>query len=390
MSTQQKRKGNYKRKWNTKSVKQFIKDNNIQVELLSEYIDMYQKMIFKCKCGDLFKTNWHEFNNKKFPKRQCNKCGRKKTNDKDKITCEFIKKYLNDNNYTCKLISDVYINCDSKLEFECMCGNHFFSSWSNIKKMSGLCKKCVAYKKSISLRRSNDELHNQIDDIYGKNQFLLLDRNFSRIKVKHLICQNEFEIKQSHFINGQGCKFCNLKKRDFGALTNETFLNRLSGYINDFEFLNKYVNNRTLVTIKCKKCQNIFQQTPSHIFDRGIYCKSCNGSRGEQSIERYLKTNDINYIAQYKFKNCKNKQPLSFDFYLFDYNICIEYQGIQHYKAIDYFGGKKGHEEQVVRDNIKRQYCKDNNITLLEISYKEFNNINKILDSFLCDQKVVI
>lgn len=67
-----KRSGNYKRKWDTKTCKQFIRDSNIDVELLSEYIDSYEKMIFRCSCGNIFETNWHEFNNKKFPKRQCN------------------------------------------------------------------------------------------------------------------------------------------------------------------------------------------------------------------------------------------------------------------------------------------------------------------------------
>lgn len=397
--SQIKRQGNYRKKWNTDTVKQFIKDNNIEVELLSEYVDMYEKMLFRCKCGNLFETNWHEFNNKKFPKRQCNECGRKKTNTTKKnsqnskrpiITCKYISDYLKKHGYTCKLISTEYIDCDSKLEFECECGNRFFASWSNIKKMSGLCKECTSLKRSVNIRKSDDNLQQQIDEIYGENQFTLLDRFFSRIKVKHLVCQNEFEIKQCHFIDGQGCKFCNLKNRDFGALTNEEFLKRVSGCISDFVFLSEYKNNHTPIVIKCERCGNIFQQIPYHIFDRGIYCNSCNGTKGEQSIERYLRINNIDFIAQYRFEDCKDKKPLPFDFYLPDYNICIEYQGIQHYKPIEYFGGENRFIGQTKRDAIKREYCQNNNITLLEISYKEFNDIDKILDSLLCDMKAVI
>ena len=351
---------------------------------------MNTKMTFKCKCGELFVSSWHNFNDKRFPKRQCNKCGRKKPNDKNKITCNTIIKYLKENNYTCKLISTEFINCDNKLEFQCKCGNHFFCSWSSIKKTNGLCKECTRLNKSIKLRKSNEDLQKQIDEIYGKNQFLLLDRNFSRIKIKHLICQNEFELKQTHFISGQGCKFCNYENNDFGALTNEVFLSRVSHYTNDFDFLSKYKNNHTPIIIKCKKCEYIFQQTPCHIYDRGICCGSCNGSRGEQSIERYLKSNNIKYVMQYRFDGCRHKNLLPFDFYLPDYNICIEYQGKQHYEPVEYFGGEKSFKTQILRDNIKREYCKNNGIILIEISYKDFKNINQILNNTLFCEEVVV
>jgi hypothetical protein len=60
---------------------------------------------------------------------------------------------------------------------------------------------------------------------------------------------------------------------------------------------------------------------------------------------------------------------LSFDFYLPNERICIEYNGQQHYKSCDIFGGEEGFEKQQIRDNIKRQYCKDNGIKLIEIPY---------------------
>ena len=315
---QQKRQGNYKRKWNTEVVKQFIVDNDIEVELLSEYVDMYEKMTFKCKCGNLFVTNWHEFNNKKFPKRQCNKCGREKPNDRNKITCESIKKYLKDNNYTCKLISTVYIDCDSKLEFECICGNHFFASWSNIKCMSGMCKDCA-----------------------------------------------------------------------MNPITHDDYINRISKYLDRFDVMSEYKGSDKNIDIKCKKCGYIIHQRAKHTYERGIYCPCCDGTKGEQYISNYLSTNDIEFISQYKFEDCKYINPLPFDFYLPKYNMCIEYQGQQHYYAVDFFGGEEKFEKQIKRDNIKRNYCNNNGIILLEISYRDFNNIDNILDSMFVNKEVV-
>lgn len=70
---------------------------------------------------------------------------------------------------------------------------------------------------------------------------------------------------------------------------------------------------------------------------------------------------------------------MRFDFYLPDHNTCIEYDGIQHFKIIEYFGGRSGFMKQKHRDKIKNNYCKENNIKLLRISYNDFNNINNIL-----------
>ena len=51
--------------------------------------------------------------------------------------------------------------------------------------------------------------------------------------------------------------------------------------------------------------------------------------------------------------------------------MCIEYQGIQHYTPIDFFGGENSFIELKNRDKIKRNFCKENNITLIEIKYDE-------------------
>lgn len=374
--------GSYKRKWNTESVRQFILDNNIDVELLSEYIDMYTKMKFKCSCGNIFYTNLHEFNNKKFPKRQCNSCGRNKSNDKNKIKCDDIKKYLIDNNYSCKLLSDTYVNCDSKLEFECECGNHFFASWSNIKKMTGLCKSCSGKLKSNMFSYSIEELNNISNDIYKNNEFKICKRLKNRkILIKHNKCNNTFEIRLDHFINGNGCSICNLSNKDNGNLSNEEFVLRLNNMFPDYEVLDEYINNRTRLRLRCKICNTVFINDASHIFSRGCKCPICNGSIGEISVSNYLKNKKISFIPQYRFDDCIDKRALPFDFYLDELNICIEYQGRQHYEYVDYFGDKDVFEKQLKHDNIKRKYCEDNNIQLIEIPYWEFNNLNLFLDN---------
>ena len=101
--------------------------------------------------------------------------------------------------------------------------------------------------------------------------------------------------------------------------------------------------------------------------------------RRAQSALRFLYTEicDIVYVYQKIFKDCKDKNPLPFDFYLPEYNMCIEYQGQQHYYPVEIFGGKKTFEKQQKHDNIKKEYCQKNNITLFEIPY--YSNLDEEL-----------
>jgi very-short-patch-repair endonuclease len=84
-----------------------------------------------------------------------------------------------------------------------------------------------------------------------------------------------------------------------------------------------------------------------------------------------------------KFKNCKNKKQLFFDFFLPDFNCCIEYDGIQHFEIVEFFGGEKSFNERLINDNIKNDFCEENNISLLRISYKD--NINEILEKIIIE-----
>jgi very-short-patch-repair endonuclease len=90
-------------------------------------------------------------------------------------------------------------------------------------------------------------------------------------------------------------------------------------------------------------------------------------SRGEIIIQNYLMDHNIKYENQKKFKDCKNIFPLPFDFYLPDYNMCIEFDGEQHFKQIHNWR----FEQTLKNDIIKTNFCKNNNIDLLRIKYDE-------------------
>ena len=125
-------------------------------------------------------------------------------------------------------------------------------------------------------------------------------------------------------------------------------------------------------------------------FKDGRRCPKCKKSKGEIEISKILDLYNIKYEEEYRFENCKFKYTLPFDFYLPEYNTCIEYDGIQHFYIIEQFGGLDGFISSKIRDTIKNIYCENNNIKLIRIPYWEFNNIETIINEELVKQGKLI
>lgn len=127
---------------------------------------------------------------------------------------------------------------------------------------------------------------------------------------------------------------------------------------------------------KCKcDCGNITVVSGTHLrAGHTLSCGCLKTSYGEQLIESILIQLNIKYEKEKTFstlKNPKTNKLLRFDFYLPEFNIIIEYDGEQHFKDSPIL------KEYQFRDNIKNNWCFNNNIKLIRISYKELKNINK-------------
>ena len=148
----------------------------------------------------------------------------------------------------------------------------------------------------------------------------------------------------------------------------------------DYSLVN-YINTNTKVKIICL-IHGEFEQTPnSHLNGNG--CPNCQKSKGELKIKEYLDKNNFRYKEQYKINECRNILPLPFDFYLPKYNICIEYDGEQHFKNYRFDKDNNRLEKIKYLDSIKNNFCKNNNIFLLRIKYTDFKKIESILNTNL-------
>lgn len=110
-------------------------------------------------------------------------------------------------------------------------------------------------------------------------------------------------------------------------------------------------------------------------------------TKGEKLIQDYLLNSKIEYIKQYIFEDCKNpktNRKLPFDFYLPKYNICIEFDGKQHFIENGWFNNRNGALEEIqYRDSIKNEYCYNRSIFLIRIPYTKIENISCILNEII-------
>lgn len=116
-------------------------------------------------------------------------------------------------------------------------------------------------------------------------------------------------------------------------------------------------------------------------------CGLCgNNSHGNLKIAQILKDNNITFEQEKRFDTCKDKSYLPFDFYV-NNQYLIEYDGKQHFLNTGSF--YEDYENIHRRDNIKNQWCKDNNIPLIRIPYTHFDEI-KIEDLLLETSNYII
>ena len=205
----------------------------------------------------------------------------------------------------------------------------------------------------------------------------------------------EHVITWNSFIKGAGCIECGIERNKLKL--KEYTWDRIQNAFNNSEYkLLSEFKEYTCATDACLRCwcdkHGEFYVSWAN-FQRYCGCPTCGSSMGERSIKHYLDENNIQYDKPKRFNGLVGVggKLLSYDFYLPDYNLLIEYQGIQHEKPRD-FGrvseskAYKNFLKQQEHDMRKRVFAENNGYSLLEIWYYDFYNISDILKKILTIQ----
>jgi hypothetical protein len=239
------------------------------------------------------------------------------------------------------------------------------------------CPQCYGIKKKTS------EIFKQ--EVYDlvKNEYIVLGKYMGaniKIHIKHMICNHEWNVTPHSFLRGNRCPKCN-----GGIKSNhDEFVNKVySKYQDEYSVLGEYVRALDKILIRHNICGYEWDVTPNNLL-RGYGCPECNKSKGEKNIRNFLSVRNIVFIIQYTYVNLLGLggKNLSYDFYLPDYNLLIEFQGNYH-DGTAKGQSKKEFLKQQEHDRRKKEFAKANNIKLLEIWYWDFDNIEEILNKEL-------
>jgi very-short-patch-repair endonuclease/uncharacterized C2H2 Zn-finger protein len=268
---------------------------------------------------------------------------------------------IHNNKYNYDLVN--YINSQIKIKILCPIHNEFEQRPNDHLQGKG-CPYCSNNKKINT-------------DIFIKKAILIHEGKYDYSKTIYknsktpviIICKEHGEFNQiaHEHLKGSGCPKCYKSYK----LNTDLFIKKANKKHNFlYEYKKTYYKfSKQEVIITCKTHGDFKQKPYAHLNGQG--CPMCNKSKGENIIINFLNENNIKYEYQKSFDLCKNKRKLKFDFYLSDYNLCIEFDGVQHDNNIEYFGGIRGLKYRKNNDLIKNNYCKENNIKLIRIKYND-------------------
>ena len=323
-------------------------------------------------------------------------------NSKRKTTAQFIKDAIKVHGDKYDYSKVEYIN--NKIKVCIICPKHGEFWQSPIKHLMSAqgCPRCHLYKgkkvknvNNVSFTNTTDyeknfiekssKIHNNKYD-YSKVNYINTNTKVCIICPKH----GEFWQRPHYHLKGRGCPKCGRK-----MVTTETYLELINERYNDKYDFSKivYINRKTPITVICKE-HGEFNISPIHLLNNheAEHCPIC------QTKKNILETKLFETIQQ-KFNNQKivrnyhNYKLLGrkeIDIYFPKLKIGIEYQGGQHFKPVDLFGGEEQFKKQLERDYEKIEQCKQNGIILLHftydnkiktnVSYNVYNNVNDIIN----------
>lgn len=350
-------------------------------QMLTEYTGMNTEILVKhIPCGTEYSTTPKNFVRTKLG--NCPQCG-KTTKKTDEIFIQRVKELVGAE-YT---FLSTYVNAATKLQVRHnskKCNYCEYEVKPNDFLTGRRCPKC-----SYTSLKDHEVFKAEVRELVG-DEYKLLSEYEGRhkpIKMFHTKCSEVIEVTPGNFLKGTRCWVCNIDSR---RLTKEDINTRLVEQLgNGTKLVSPYVNNKQPVEIYHGECGGTFVGRIDMILQGHQQCdctpRKC--SVGESRIAEYLDKNGIQYSQQKTYEGLAHKQLLRYDFYLPEYELLIEYQGIQHFKPTTFGGISKDKaianlEQQQSRDELKRAHAKSLGIKLIEPTYKlaTYKKIEAYLD----------
>lgn len=177
---------------------------------------------------------------------------------------------------------------------------------------------------------------------------------------------------------------CYTQSIEYKAAQRQDLTNQIFGFLKPIKINEAYSKEKQKIywDCLCTNCNSTITVSANNLRKGQISC-GCIRSKGEIYISKILNENNIKFKKEISFSDLKGRKgKLRFDFGIYDENDklvkLIEYNGIQHYKPIDFFGGEQQFSLQQENDKKKKEYCQKHNIPLIIFSSIEEITIESI------------
>jgi hypothetical protein len=326
--------------------------------LSKKYTNNYTKLKFKCEKGHVWKTRPSGIKN---ANTWCPKC----LFLSYRLELKEFQKIASDRGGRC--ISKEYVNSSTKLKWQCSEGHIWYARPGGIKFRNSWCNKClqqtrkigISFFKKLATKHNGKCLSNKYVNTHTKLKW--------QCSEGHIWYATPASIKGTKKSKGVWCKKCSRNPLILIEDCNNIASDR------DGKCLSKkYVNSDTKLKWQCSQKHTWFAVISS--IKRGTWCPSCNIFYNEAlcktTFEQIFNSKFIKVKPDWLVNKANNRMEL--DGYCSKYKIAFEYQGEQHFKKTYYNKeNNKVLEKRIRDDRLKFRLCRENNIHLFIISYKD-------------------
>lgn len=320
---------------------------------------------------------------------RCPKCSKFSVKDTNQFKQELKEKFGNE--YT---VLGTYVNRTTPIKIRHNpCNYEWSPTPSNLLGGRSHCKRCRNKRLRELESLTSVQVVSKVTNLF--NGTIILDNpetyvnGLSYLEYHCTICGHHHRAMAKNLLQGHGCPDCaNKHRNDNQRLSIKEIKQRIHDKSNgEYEYVSgDYKNNTSPIVLRHLECNYTFTTNWLKFSQGASTCKHCRGSFGEQQVKGYLDLHKINYEYGYIIPDLKDKRNLHFDFWLSQYKVAIEYDGIQHYKATQFNQkGSKHAQEQyklaVKHDQMKNKYVFDHHIILIRIPYDK--DVNTVLDQTL-------
>lgn len=333
----------------TEQFKNKIHNINPNIEIIGEYISWNDKI--ECKCC-ICNNTWYPVPSNlargyKCP--TCNRINRRLTHS------EFLTK-LKTVNTNVKILSQ-YTTYNEHVLAKCnTCGHEWSVKPANLMSGKG-CPQCGYKKNAEKQRKSHAQFIKELSKI--DNSIFVLDTYVNakhKLNCRCLKCNHIWNVSPDNLLLGTGCPKCRILQRAKNRTkTHLEFCQQLSEINPNITLVSEYKKAKESIHCKCNICEFSWKTTPTDLLSSRNGCPACSSSYGEQTISNFLNYNSIEFVYQKKYDDLigTGGGKLSYDFYLPNCNLLVEYQGQFHDGSVS-FQTKESYNKQRKHDKLKK------------------------------------